>query len=45
LHLDKRLIQTPALALEQVKKELARMIKIADTMLDLSFERFEKRIP
>jgi phosphate:Na+ symporter len=43
LHLDKRIIQTPALALEQVKKELARMIKITHTMLDLSFERFEKK--
>ena len=28
---------------EQVKKELVRMIKITNTMLNLSFERFEKR--
>jgi phosphate:Na+ symporter len=43
LHLDHRLLQTPALALEQVKKELVRMIKITNTMLNLSFERFQKR--
>ena len=43
IHLDKRLIQTPPLALEQSKKELTRVIKIAHTMLKLSFERLSKR--
>jgi phosphate:Na+ symporter len=43
VHLDQHLIQTPALALEQVKKEIARITRITHTMLNLSFERFEKR--
>ncbi len=43
LYLDKRLIQTPPLALEQSKKELARVTKIAHTMLKLSYERLSKR--
>ena len=43
LHLDKRLIQTPPLALEQSKKELTRVTKIAHTMLKLSLERLTKR--
>ena len=43
LHLDSILIQTPPLALEQSKKELTRVTKIAHTMLKLSFERLSKR--
>ncbi len=43
LYLDKSLIQTPPLALEQSNKELTRVTKIAHTMLKLSFERLSKR--
>jgi phosphate:Na+ symporter len=43
LYLDKRLIQTPALSLEQTKKELLRVTKITQTMLDLAFERLYKK--
>lgn len=43
LYLDNRLIDTPALALEQVKKELLRLTRIAQTMLDLTFERLHKK--
>ncbi len=43
LYLDSRLINTPSLSLEQAKKELLRIIKIAQTMLNLSFERLYKR--
>jgi len=42
LYLDNLLIQTPPLALEQVRKEFIRITKIAHTMLGLSFERFDK---
>ncbi|MCD4669226.1 MAG: Na/Pi cotransporter family protein [Actinomycetia bacterium] len=42
LHLDNLLIQTPPLAMEQVKKEVVRVTKIAHTMLRLSFERLDK---
>lgn len=43
LYLDSRLINTPALSLEQTKKELLRVTKIAQTMLNLSFERLYKK--
>ena len=43
LHLDNLLIQTPPLAMEQVKKEFIRLTKIAHTMLRLSFERLYKK--
>lgn len=43
LYLDSRLIQTPALSLEQTKKELLRVTKITNTMLDLAFERLHKK--
>jgi phosphate:Na+ symporter len=43
LYLDSRLIQTPALSLEQTKKELLRVTKITQTMLELAFERLHKK--
>ena len=43
LYLDTRLIQTPALSLEQAKKELLRVTKITQTMLNLAFERLYKK--
>jgi phosphate:Na+ symporter len=43
LYLDSRLIDTPALSLEQSKKELSRIAKIAHEMLNLSFERLYKK--
>ena len=43
MHLDQRLLQTPTMALEGVKKELGRMTRITHTMLDLEYERFEKK--
>jgi phosphate:Na+ symporter len=43
LYLDKRLIQTPSLSLEQAKKELLRVTKITHTMLELAFERLYKK--
>jgi len=43
LHLDNLLIQTPPVAMEQVKKEFIRVTKIAHTMLKLSFERLDKK--
>jgi phosphate:Na+ symporter len=43
LYLDKRLIQTPSLSLEQTKKELLRVTKITQTMLELAFERMYKK--
>jgi len=43
LHLDNQLINTPSLAMELVKKESIRMIKITHTMLKLSFERLDKK--
>ena len=43
IFLENRLIQTPALALEQVKKELLRVSKISHEMLNLSIERLNKR--
>ncbi len=43
LYLDSRLIQTPSLSLEQAQKELLRVTKIAQDMLNLAFERMYKR--
>lgn len=43
LYLDKRLIQTPSLSLEQAKKELLRVTKITQTMMELAFERLYKK--
>ncbi len=43
LFLDTRLVQTPALALEQVKKELLRISKISHEMLNLAIQRLYKR--
>lgn len=43
LYLDSRLIDTPSLSLEQAKKELLRVTKITQTMLNLSFERLYKK--
>ena len=43
IFLDNRLIQTPAISLEQAKKELLRVTKITRNMLNLSFERYYKK--
>lgn len=43
LYLDSRLIDTPSLSLEQAKKELLRVTKITQAMLNLSFERLHKK--
>jgi phosphate:Na+ symporter len=43
LHLDGRLISTPALSLEQTNKELLRITKIDKTMLNLAFERLQNK--
>ena len=43
LYLDSRLIDTPSLSLEQAKKELLRITKITQNMLNLSFERLHKK--
>jgi phosphate:Na+ symporter len=43
LYLDSRLIDTPSLSLEQAKKELLRITKITQNMLNLSFERLYKK--
>jgi len=43
LYLDSRLIDTPSLSLEQAKKELLRVTKITQAMLNLSFERLYKK--
>ncbi len=45
LYLDIRLIQTPAIALEQAKRELLRVTGIAREMLDLSVENIKKNKP
>ncbi len=39
LYLDKRLIQTPVIALDQAKRELARVAKITKEMLNLTMQR------
>lgn len=41
-YLDKRLIKTPVIALEQVKKEVVRMAKIAEKMIHESIEALFK---
>ncbi len=43
LYLDSRLINTPSVSLEQVKKELLRVTKIAQNMLNLSYDRLNKK--
>lgn len=43
IYLDNRLINTPALSLDQAKKELLRLTRIIKTMVDLSFERMKSR--
>src|SRR4030042_84886 len=43
LYLDSRLINTPAVSLDLTKKELLRVIKIAQNMLNLSYERLNKK--
>jgi len=43
LYLEKRLIQTPALAMEQAKKELFRVAGITNEMLNLAIERIHKK--
>src|SRR4030043_542093 len=43
LFLDSRLLNTPSLALDQAKKELLRVIKIAQNMFNLSYERLDKK--
>ncbi|MCG9479173.1 MAG: Na/Pi cotransporter family protein [Actinomycetia bacterium] len=45
LYLDTRLIQTPDIALEQAKKELARVTKVTHEMLNLAHERMYVRKP
>ncbi|MBN1298815.1 MAG: Na/Pi cotransporter family protein [Actinobacteria bacterium] len=43
LYLEKRLISTPVLAMEQAKKEFVRIIGIAHEMLNLSMERIDSK--
>ncbi len=43
LYLDTRLIKTPVIAMEQVKKELLRVSGITNEMLDLSVQRIFKK--
>lgn len=43
LYLDSRLINTPSVSLDLVKKELHRVINIAQNMLNLSYERLNKK--
>ncbi len=43
LYLDSRLINTPSVSLDLAKKELHRVIKIAQNMLNLSYERLNKK--
>ncbi|MFO7929215.1 MAG: Na/Pi cotransporter family protein [Candidatus Humimicrobiaceae bacterium] len=43
LFLDPRLIQTPDIALGQAKKELSRVTNITNEMLNLAFEREQKK--
>ncbi|HEY4662954.1 MAG TPA: Na/Pi cotransporter family protein [Candidatus Humimicrobiaceae bacterium] len=43
LYLDSRLINTPAVSLDLAKKELHRVIKIAQNMLNFSYERLNKK--
>lgn len=43
LYLDSRLINTPSVSLDLAKKELLRIIKIAQNMFNLSYERLNKK--
>jgi phosphate:Na+ symporter len=43
LYLDSRLINTPSVSLDLAKKELHRVIKIAQNMLNYSYERLNKK--
>jgi phosphate:Na+ symporter len=43
LHINKSLIQTPDIALDQVRKELLRLSKISKEMLNLSYERLHNK--
>ncbi|MDD5622744.1 MAG: Na/Pi cotransporter family protein [Actinomycetota bacterium] len=43
LYLDSRLINTPSVSLDLAEKELHRVIKIAQNMLNLSYERLNKK--
>jgi phosphate:Na+ symporter len=43
LYLDSRLINTPSVSLDLARKELLRVIKIAQNMLNLSYERLNKK--
>ncbi|MGA1791723.1 MAG: Na/Pi cotransporter family protein [bacterium] len=42
-YLDKRLIRTPVIALEQVKKEILRMARIAESMIHESIDALLKK--
>ena len=43
IFLDERLIKTPAIALDQAKKELLRLAKIVKVMLDAAFARLNNK--
>jgi phosphate:Na+ symporter len=43
IYLDKMLIKTPAIALDQTKKELLRLVKIAKLMLETAFQRLKSK--
>jgi len=43
IYLEKRLIKTPSLAMEQAKKELIRLVGITNEMLNLSIERIKNK--
>jgi len=43
IFLDERLIKTPAIALDQTKKELLRLTKIVRVMLDVAFARLKNK--
>ena len=43
IFLDERLIKTPAIALDQAKKELHRLAKIVKVMLDAAFARLNNK--
>jgi phosphate:Na+ symporter len=43
IHLEPRLIKTPIIALEQVSKELIRLLNISREMFELSHKRFYKQ--
>lgn len=43
IYLEKRLIKTPVLAMEQAKKELIRLVGITNEMFNLSIERIKNK--